>query len=120
MTFLNRLRALDKRLRVMLIATGMLIVPQLGQFLAIRDLNTTGHEGTIAFFFLVVGVFTIPTSLIVSSSIIYVARKHIREQERVVLLGALNLLIILNLVWFFVHQCSWSQVFGIALRTCHQ
>jgi len=117
--FYDRIRHLPKRLRVMLLCTGLLVVPGIGQFIAIRDLNTTGHIGDLALLFAMFGVFAVPTSLIITGAIFITARHHVREQERVLILGALNLLIALNLIWFFAHQCSWSQVFGIALRTCH-
>lgn len=112
-------RPTRRSLRVMLIATGLLIVPQIGQFLAIHDLNTTGQQSSLTLLFLLVGIFTVPTSLILTGAIFYAARRHrTHEQERILLLGALNLLIVLNLAWFFIHQCSWSHVFDIALQAC--
>jgi hypothetical protein len=113
-----RIRAMDKRLRVMLIATALLIIPQIGQFLTIRDLNTSGQESGLALFFMFAGIIVIPTSAILTGAILAVIRKQWRRHERLVILGVINSLIILNLAWFLVDQCSWSQVFGLTLKVC--
>jgi hypothetical protein len=68
---------------------------------------------------MMIGVFTIPTSLILSTAIFYVVRRHTHEQAPILLLAALNLLIVINLIWFTAHPCSWTHIFGVALRTCH-
>ncbi len=118
MSFTNTIRTMDKRLRTMLIATGLLLIPQIGQFVAIADLNATGREGNLALFFMFAGIFIVPTSLILSGAIIYTIRHEWRQHRLLVLLGGLNKLISLSLIWFFVHQCSWAAVFGITLRNC--
>jgi hypothetical protein len=111
-------RTMDKRLRTMLIATALLVVPQVGQFVAIRDLNTAGHMSDLALLFMIVAIAVIPTSLILTGAIVAVVRRQLREHERLVILGAINTLIALNLIWFFVDQCGWSRVFGLTLRVC--
>jgi hypothetical protein len=113
-------RALNKRLRTMLLATALLIVPGIGQFMAIRDLNTIGHDSDLAVLFMVVAIFAVPTSLILSSAIIATVRREWRQHQRLVILGILNIIISLNLIWFFFGACSWAQVFGLVLRTCHR
>jgi hypothetical protein len=118
MSLIANIRTMDKRLRVMLIATALLLVPGIGQFVTIRDLNTAGHPSALALLFAVFGIFAIPTSLILSGVIVYTVRHSWREHERLVILGVLNLLLILNLAWFFAHACSWAKIFGIALKTC--
>ena len=116
--FFDRIRHADRRLRLMVLATALLIVPLIGQALAAYDLASTGHESPLAILFMLVAIFTVPTSLIFSITLFITARHHIHEQERTLLLGALNLLLAINLVWFFVHACSWAQVAHLSLQTC--
>jgi hypothetical protein len=118
MSLVTTLRTMDKRLRVMLIATALLIVPGVGQFVMIHDLNTAGRPSPLALLFAVFGLFAIPTSLILSAVIAYTVRATWREHERLIILGGLNLLLAINLVWFFVHACSWAKIFGLMLKTC--
>ena len=118
MTFLSNIRTMDKRLRVMLISTLLLILPQIGQFMSIADINRTGHEGNLALFFMFAAIFIVPTSLILTAAIIMGVRRTWRQHRPLVLLGAINALIAINITWFFVHQCSWSHVVGIALKSC--
>src|ERR1035437_1428167 len=96
MNLIARVRAMDRRLRVMLIATALLIVPQIGQFIAIRDINTSGHESTVAVLFMFATIFFVPTSLILTVAIIATIRRSWRSHERLALLGAINLLLVLS------------------------
>jgi hypothetical protein len=120
MSFVSSVRNLEKNLRVVLIATALLIVPQIGQFIAIASINSTGHMSDLAIFFEFAAVLVVPTSVILTGVILALLRQNWREHERIFILGFINLLIALNLTWFFVDQCSWSQVFGLALRGCHR
>jgi hypothetical protein len=109
---------MDKRLRLLLLSTALLLVPTIGQLIAVRDLNTSGRLSDLAFLFQLVGIFFVPTSIILTAAIFMVIRKRWREHERLAILCGLNALIAINLVWFAVHSCSWAQVFGMALKTC--
>jgi hypothetical protein len=117
MSFTDTIRTMDKRLRLMLLATVLLIVPTIGQFITIRDLNTAGQASPLALLFSMLAVFVIPTSAILTGVILYLIRTNCHH-ERLAILGVLNLIIMLNLLWFFFAQCSWSQVFGISLKVC--
>lgn len=116
--FGHKLRALDKRLRIMLIATALLFVPGVGQFVAIRDLNTIGHIGDLGLVFMFVAILVVPTSLILSGATLAVIAKSWRQHERAGILGLLNISLCLNLAWFFIHPCSWANISGVMLRTC--
>ena len=118
MTLIEHIRTMDGRLRVMLIATALLVVPQIGQFAAIRDININGHESNLTLLFMVAAVFLVPTSLILTSVIAATAGKSWREHKNLLILGSVNLIISLSIIWFFFGQCSWADVFGIAIRSC--
>ncbi|HEY2003770.1 MAG TPA: hypothetical protein VGH44_01485 [Candidatus Saccharimonadia bacterium] len=107
-----------RQLRLMLAATGLLVVPQVGQFLAVRDLNISGRVSDLTFLFQYAALFFIPTSLIVTAAIAWAVRRRWRHHERLLTLAGINTLIAVNLIWFLVNSCSWSQVFGLALRGC--
>jgi hypothetical protein len=111
---------MDKRLRLMLLATALLIVPTIGQFSLIRDLNTGDTSSALTLLLNLSGVFFIPTSAILTGVILYLIRTDWRRHERLAILGAVNIIIILNLIWFDVAMCSWAQVFGLNIKTCHQ
>jgi hypothetical protein len=115
----NYIRTMDRRLRLMLISTALLIIPIIGQFVAIGSINKTGHESNLAVFFMFAAIFIVPTSLIFSAAIVAVVRRQWREHLLLLTLATVNLLIIVNVTWFFIDQCSWTQAFGLALRTCH-
>lgn len=114
------IRTMDKRLRLLLLATGLLIVPTIGQFSLIRDLNTGDTSSALTLLLNLSGVFFIPTSAILAGVILYLIRTDWRQYERLAILGAVNIIIILNLIWFDFAMCSWSQVFGITIKTCQQ
>lgn len=118
MTLAERVHAMDKYLKAGLISLALLLPPQIGQFMAIRDLNTLGRIDNLALFFEFTALAAIPTSLILTGAVLWVLRKTWREHEKTYILGILNIIISLNLVWFLVAPCSWSQVFGVALKTC--
>lgn len=107
-----------RQLRFMVISTGLLLLCSIGQVIAIHDLNSSGKLSGLALVFKFAGIFLVPTAVILTGAIMLVLRRKWREHERIMILGLLNLLIALNLVWFFVSACTWSQVFGLALRTC--
>jgi hypothetical protein len=109
---------MDKRLRLMLVATTLLLITQIGQFVAIRDLNTSGHESPLAVLFSLVGIFFVPTSFILTGVIAYSVMNSWRSHQRLLILALVNLLIIASVTWFFADQCSWSAIFGVSLRTC--
>jgi hypothetical protein len=118
MTMLDHLRTMDRRLRVMLVATVLLIVPQIGQFVTIRDLNTAGRESGLAILLSFTALFIVPTSLILSGTVTGVVRRHWRAHQNLLILAVTNTLIALNLAWFFASPCSWSHLVGISLQTC--
>jgi hypothetical protein len=117
MTFIESIRHMDKRLRVMLIATALLIVPQIGQFAAIRDLNLSGHESNLAVLFMMAGIFIIPTSFILTVALLATLKRG--QRKDLILLGLLNVIISISLTWFFVSPCAWATVVGMYLHTCH-
>jgi putative Mn2+ efflux pump MntP len=118
MGFIATVRTMDKRLRLMLLSTALLLVPGIGQFVHIRDLNTAGRASDLALVFAFAVIFIIPTTLIFSGVIIATIHRHWRRHQRLAILGALNIFIGLNLIWFFLHACSWAHIFGINIRTC--
>jgi len=109
---------MDKRLRVMVIATALLFVPQVGQFVAIRSLNVSHHQSAIALLLAMTGIFIVPTSLILTASVAYSYRATWREHRPIMLLALFNVIIAISLAWFTVDQCGWSQVAGIGLYGC--
>ena len=120
MKIAEKIRNMDKKLRVMLIATALLIVPQIGQFAAIRDLNLHGHESGLAILLMMAGIFFIPTSFILSVAIVGTLKTDERKERKdLILLGLLNVIISISLAWFIVSPCSWSTVVGMYLHTCH-
>jgi hypothetical protein len=114
----HRFRTMDKRLRLMLLSTALLAVVGIGQFMGLHDLGTGGKVSDVTFLFMVAGVFFVPTAIILTSVILYTIRGHLREHEKLALLGGLNLLLSVNLIWFFVSACSWASVFGLVLKSC--
>jgi Ni/Fe-hydrogenase subunit HybB-like protein len=113
-------RIKDPKLRITLIATALLIVPQVGQFVTMHDLNTTGHNSGISILFMMALVFLVPTSIILSGTVIYITRKAWRtsENRRVVALAALNIVLALSIVWFFFSPCSWAEAFALTMKAC--
>jgi hypothetical protein len=114
----RRARLKSRQLRIMLLATALLLIPGIGQFVAIHDINTSGRLSDLAILFKIAGIFIIPTSIILSVAIIMAVRHWWRSHEAIITLGVINILIALNLTWFFIHACSWSQVFGLTLKAC--
>jgi hypothetical protein len=107
-----------RQLRFLLISTGLLLLCTVGQVIAIHDLNSSGKLSGLALIFKFASIFLVPTAVILTGAIMLVLRRTWRKHERIMILGLINLLIALNLVWFFVSSCTWSQVFGLALRSC--
>jgi hypothetical protein len=119
MAFIDQIQHMDKRLRMMLVSTALLIIPQIGQFAAIRDLNFTGRESDLATLFMLAALAIIPTSVILTSAILFTIRRTWREHQNLLILGLVNLVISISLGWFIVSPCSWAAVFGLYLRGCH-
>ena len=117
-SFIERVRTMDKRLRLMVIATLLLLIPGIGQFIALHDLATTKQLSPLALLFAFSALAIIPTSLILTGAILYLIRRHWGRHEKLAILGLLNLLLVVNLTWFFVHACSWGMVFGVNLTAC--
>ena len=104
---------------MMIAATVLLLVPQLGQFLAVHDINTAGHVSDLTLLFQLTSLFFIPTSLILTGAIVWAVRRWWRNHEPLMILAGINTLIAINLILFFINPCFWSQVFGLALKGCH-
>jgi uncharacterized membrane protein YozB (DUF420 family) len=100
MNNISYVRAMDKRLRVMLIATALLILPQIGQFISWGDAARGGGDGDLAIFFKFAAIFIVPTSLILSAAIVMGVRRTWRRHRAIMLLGTINALIALNIVWY--------------------
>lgn len=109
---------MDKRLRAQLLASCLLLVPQIGQFMAIRDLNLTHRESGLSILLAMAGIFIIPTSAILSGAVNYSYHKVWRQHQAVILLGIVNLAIALSLAWYTVSPCSWASVAGITIYGC--
>jgi hypothetical protein len=118
MNVVTTLRTMDKRLRLALICTALLLIPQVGQFVGIADLNHSGKLGNLALFFAFATIFIVPTVAILSGAIMYSHRADWREHKPIMLLGGLNLLLCLSLAWFFLHPCSWAAAVGSTLGGC--
>ena len=114
-----RSRLSTRQLRMMIAATVLLLVPQLGQFLAVHDINTAGHVSDLTLLFQLTSLFFIPTSLILTGAIVWAVRHWWRNHEPLMILAGINTLIAINLILFFINPCFWSQVFGLALKGCH-
>jgi hypothetical protein len=119
MNLLARIRQADPRLRITLIATALLIVPQVGQFVIMRDLNAGVKESGVAVLFMMALVFIIPTSIILSGATIYSTRKAGGDHRRLQALAILNIILALSITWFFVSPCTWSAAFALTLAGCH-
>jgi hypothetical protein len=119
MNLLALFRQAQPRLRVTVIATLLLIVPQIGQFLTMRDINSAvGHSAGLAILFDMVMVFFLPTSVILSGVILFTARKNWRAERRLVALASLNLILAASITLFFVSPCGWAHTFALTLRGC--
>lgn len=100
MNLITRVRTMDKQLRMMLIATFLLLLPQIGQFIAIADVTKSGRPGALAIFFEFAAIFIVPTSLILTAAIVYGLRRQWRSHIGIMLLGLLNFIIAANIIWF--------------------
>lgn len=112
------IRRMDKRLRATLLATVLLLVPQIGQFVTIRALNVAHRGSSIGLLLEMVGVFLIPTSFIVTSAVVWSYRGQLRKHQPILLLAALNFLLIVSMVGYLVSPCIWSEVVAIQLHGC--
>ncbi len=115
---ITKLRTMDKRLRLALIGTVLLIVLQAGEFLIIAERNQGSDTAMISFTFSFVSLFFIPTSLILTGAVLYLVRHQRNESKPLFLLGLINVLLAVQLAWFAVHPCSWAAVFGLRLAGC--
>lgn len=92
----------QRRLRLMLIATALAVVSQLGQILAARDLTSKGRISAVALILEMAGIFFIPTSVILSAAIAWSIRKSWRNHLFLLALAAINTLIALSFAWFLI------------------
>lgn len=109
---------MDKRLRVLVIATGLLILPQIGQFISLADLARGARPSDLAVFFQFAAIFIVPTSLILTAVIIYTHRQDWRQYRPLMMLGAMNILLAINITWFLFEPCGWAQAVGLGLKSC--
>ena len=112
------LRTMDKRLRLALLGTLLLVLLQAGEFLIVAERNHGTDTAMLAFTFSFVSLFFIPTSLILTGVVLYLVRHQHQEQKPLFLLGLVNVVLALQLAWFAVHPCSWAAIFGLRLAGC--
>lgn len=102
MNIINLVRTMDKTLRVMLIASALLLLPVIGQFMSWADMARDGRYSDLAIFFRFTAIFIVPTSLILSVAILSGIRTNWREHLALTILGVLNMLVALSVIWFMV------------------
>ena len=100
MNIISRVRTMDKKLRVMLIASALLLLPVIGLFMSWADVARDGRYSDLAIFFRFTAIFIVPTSLILSVAILSGLRHNWREHLALAVLGALNVLVALGVIWF--------------------
>ena len=118
MGIISQFRSMDKRLRVLIIATGLPFLPQIGQFISLAALAKGDAPSDLAVFFQFAAIFIVPTSLILTAAVLYSHRQTWREQRPEMLLGAMNALLAINIIWYFIEPCSWAQAVGLGLKAC--
>lgn len=118
MTIISFARNLDKRLRLLVISTGLLLLPQIGQFISLADLAKGHRVSDLAIFFQFAAIFIVPTSLILTGAVLYTYRQTWRDHRPALLLGAMNLLLAINITWFLIEPCSWATAVGLGLTAC--
>ena len=81
---------MDKRLRLLILATALALAPQ------------AGYGGPFATLFAIMAVFFIPTSVTLTAAILYTIRTSWREHPGFILLSVLNLVLAATAVWHFI------------------
>ena len=109
---------MDKRLRLVLLGTFLLVMLQFGQLFIIAERNLGTTTSISSFTFAFVCLFFVPTSLILTGTVMWLLRHAGQHHRPLFLLGAVNLLLAVQLSWFAVHPCSWSMVLGLRLSGC--
>jgi hypothetical protein len=109
---------MDKRLRLVLLGTFLLLLLQAGQLLIIAERNLGNSTSNGAFTFAFVCLFFIPTSLILTGAVMWLLRGSRQEHKPLYLLGLINILLALQLSWFAVDPCSWAMILGLHLSGC--
>jgi len=109
---------MDKRLRLVLLGTFLLVMLQAGQLLIVAERNLGNAETISSFTFAFVCLFFIPTSLILTGTVMWLLRGVRQEHKPLFLLGVINILLAVQLSWFAVNPCSWAAVFGLRLSGC--
>jgi len=81
---------MDKRLRLLILATALALAPQ------------AGYGTSFAALFALLAIFFVPTSLILTTAILYAIRTSWRDHPGFLLLGLLNFILAVSAVWQFV------------------
>ena len=118
MKLISRLGTMDRRLRLVLLGTFLLMLLQVGQLIIIAERNLGNATNIASFTFAFVCLFFIPTSLILTGSVMWLLRSVRQDHKPLFLLGAINILLAVQLSWFAVHPCSWGTVLGLHLNGC--
>ena len=109
---------IDKRLRLVLIATALLLLLQGAQILIVAQRNLGDSTTNQGFTFAFACLFLIPTSLILTGTVLWLLRRERSDFKPLFLLGAVNVLLAVQLGWFAVHPCSWAAGLGLRLAGC--
>jgi len=109
---------MDKRLRLVLLGTFLLMLLEAGQLFIIAERNLGNASDNASFTFAFVYLFFIPTSLILSGAVMWTLRNSRQEHKPLFLLGAINLLLAIQLGWFAIDPCSWGMILGLRLSGC--
>lgn len=102
----------------MLIATSLFAILQGGQFMLIAQRNLGGAAGSSGFLYVLTSLFFIPTGLILTGAVLWIARHTLASQRPLLLLGVINILLAFQLAWYAIDSCSWAMVFGLRLGGC--
>ena len=96
-----RVRTMDKRLRVVAISTALLVLPEIGHYISLGDIQRTGRLGDLALFFMFAAIFIVPTSLILTAAVLVSVRRKLRRHSAITMLSVLNVVLAADIVWFF-------------------
>lgn len=81
---------MDKRLRLLILATALALAPQ------------AGYNTPFAALFGVLAIFFVPTSLVLTGAIVYLIRANWRDHPGFLLLAILNFILAASAVWQFL------------------
>jgi len=109
---------MDKRLRLVLLGTFLLVMLQAGQLFIIAERNLGNATSTFSFTFAFVCLFFIPTSLILTGAVMWLLRGVRQEHKPLFMLGIINIALAVQLGWFAGHPCSWGLILGLHLSGC--